>query len=181
MTPTLNILLLTVGFLVLAFFAAWIGRRLWLGRTRRSLVALIARKEALASAMRSLREWMESLADADLATWVGFVGDEDSVERRALGEIAHRAEIVAVESAAMPLPRVLHMLAEDLEGLARILHETSSRVDKATDPDAVLDGVGEVDLGSMEQRMAAIEAEIENLKSEYEVTDAAVYGGGMYI
>jgi hypothetical protein len=175
------IAIVVCGVVALAFVGAWLGRRLWLRRVRRLLIVLFSRTEAVASAVRSLRELMSRMADANDAVWVGFVEDGGSEERRALAEIAHRTDVVAVELANTPLPKVLHELADDIEALSRDIRDVTMAVDRARDVHAVLDTMGAIPLSEIAGRLRDVERKLNRLEEEFDVTDPAVYGGGLYI
>lgn len=176
----LIVVLATVG-IVAAFLAAWLGRRLWLRRVRRLLVMLFGSKEAVASAVRSLSELMERLAEADDDVWVPFVEDSESGERRAVGEIAHRMDVLAVELEAIPLPKVLHDLADGLQAVAEDIRDVTVAIDRSSTPSEVLEALDKVDLPGVTSHLREAGDALEELQGTFNVTDPAVYGGGLYI
>ena len=175
------IVLLAVVGIAAAFLAAWLGRRLWLRRVRRLLVMLFGSKEAVVSAVRSLSELMERLAEAGDDVWTLFVEDPESDERRAVGEIAHRMDVLAVELEAMPLPKALHGLADSLQSIAEDVRDMTVAIDRGTSAQGVLDALERVDLPGVTARLHEAGEALEGLQGTFNVTDPAVYGGGMYI
>lgn len=181
MTQEWIVVALTVVGIAAALLSAWLGRQLWLKRVRRQLVMLFSSREALTSAARSLNELIERLAEAGDDVWVLFVEDSESDERRAVGEIAHRMDMLAVELEAMPLPRVLHELADALQRIAGEIRDMTVAIDRAASPDEVLNALEGVDLPWIAQRMTETDRMLGELQGTFKVTDPAVYGGGLYI
>ena len=166
---------------VLAFASAWLGRRWWLRKARLALVGTFSRKEAVESALRSLTELMGRLADADDAVWTAFACDPESEERRAVGELRHRMEVVAGALATTPLPKAAHETADGIEEVARSVAEAMAGVERGGSPVLTVEAIAAIDIGGMRARFGEAEAELDALLDAFGVEDPSVYGGGLYI
>lgn len=158
-----------------------LGRRWWLRRARLALVGLFRRKEAVASGVKALVELFGRLAEADERSWLVFVSEPDSEERRAVAEIAHRLEVAEHELATRPLPMIAHEVADDLQRLAGQVGGVLTKMCESMDSDTVIDAITGLDIGDVVESLARAEEELQRLLEAFDVGDPAVYGGGMYI
>jgi hypothetical protein len=159
---------------------ALVGRRLWLRRVRRLLVTLTGRVESLDLAVRSLTGVLDRLSEAGDDEWEAFVDDGESDERRALGELGHRMDVLGHELAVMPLPRFLHPMADDMQAVAEKMRDLAATIDGG-DPEVIIDALAEIDLRELSNRVSSLVDQLTEHKQALKVTDEAVYGGGLYI
>jgi hypothetical protein len=171
---------LGVGLLA-ALLLTWLGRRIWVRRARRSLIALYSRAEAVRSGLESLEGVAARLAEAGEEEWESFVRDAESDERRALGEIVTRMRTAREDMEALPLPRSAWEIAERLEDVAEGIAEQAAAIDAAEDEASLLDAVGSLDLVGLEARYEEASDRLHDRMRAYGVEDVAVYGGGLYI
>lgn len=139
----------------------------------------MGRREAIQAALKVVERVVADLAGSDVEGLLAFAG-EDSEERRAVGEVAARMRIEASELADLALPKSLWGLADRLGEAAGELAEQAGRVGEASG-EGVLDALAELDLSQVRAALDAADSEMGSLSARYGVTDAAVYGGGLYI
>jgi hypothetical protein len=156
-----------------------VARYAWRRQIGRYLVGLMGRREAVASGIKAIDSVVLQLSQSDVETLLAFAG-EDSPERQAIAEIAGRMRIEASELADLALPKVLWPLADALGTSATQLAEQLTGVGES-EGEAVLDALAALDLGEVRSTLATADAEIARVAEQYDVTDAAVYGGGLYI
>ena len=119
------------------------------------------------------------LSQGDVKGLLAFV-EPHSEERRAIAEVAGRMRIEASELADVALPKTLWPLADHLGTAAQLLAEQLRGVGES-EGEAVLDALAGLDLAPVRSALAEADRELASASSAYEVTDAAVYGGGLYI
>lgn len=170
-----------VGAFATSVALAWLARRLYVGQVRRSLLAVLVRREAVRAAERGLRDVVASLAEAGDAQLVLFATGGSSEERRALEELASRMRIVADELGSMPLPKPLWQAATLVQDAAEAVLAEAAKVGAHGDLGTVIEGLSQIDLTQIEHSKRAADEEIERLPVGFRVDDPAVYGGGLYI
>jgi len=124
---------------------------------------------------------MRHLADEPTEKLLEFAEDPESVDRKTLTEIAQRMSMLADEMWTMPLPKRLWPVGEALGDAAATIGEEASRIHDLSEPDEVLTALGDVDLSRAEAEFEAAEALVNEAREYYDMQDAAVYGGGLYI
>ncbi len=181
MSPEVRSVVVLGGVLVAALLLTWLGRRIWVRRARRSLIALYSRAEAVRTGLESLGGVAARLAEADEEEWESFARDAGSEERRALGEIVTRMRTARADMETLPLPRSVWEIAERLEDVAESIADQAAAVDAAEDEAALLDAVGILDLVGLKARYEEASERLHERMRAYGVEDVAVYGGGLYI
>ena len=170
-----------IGVVAALLIAATVvaARLAWRKQVRRYIVGLVGRAEDIRAGLKALDSVVGGLISGGVEGLLAFAGS-DSDERHAVAEIASRMRIASNELAEQPLPKRLWPLADRLGEAAGTLAETASRVGEA-EGEAVLDALAELDLRPVRDALAASEEHVAVLAKEYELTDSAVYGGGLYI
>lgn len=173
--PYIVIGAVTAALIMVAALLARAVRR----RIRRCIVTLIGHREAIASALRTTEAVLSALLDDEGDALAAFVSP-GSDEREALAEIAERMKVEHGELKEIALPRQLSPLAHILRDTAGMLAEESARIGDAEGEDA-LDALASLDIARVRSALEDASSEIARLAERYEVTDASVYGGGLYI
>ena len=156
-------------------------RWIWHRASRRYLVRLIGRSENIIASKRTLESVIQHLADESAESIMEFAEDPESVDRKALLEITQGMAIVADELWTMPLPKHLWPVGEALGDAAATIGEESGRIHDLMEADEVLSALGEVDLGKVAKEHDRAQELVREACTYYDVADAAVYGGGLYI
>ncbi|MDO8914703.1 MAG: hypothetical protein Q7W16_01310 [Coriobacteriia bacterium] len=154
---------------------------LWRRQVRRSIIALVGRREAVMAAYRGLESVFTSLAAADADELAAFATDATSVQRRALEELHARMRIQSEELVELALPKRLWNAADLLGTAAGVLAVETGRVGEAIGPEGVLDALGEVDVAAISAALLPANEEIDVQLAARDIGDPAVYGGGLYI
>lgn len=170
-----------VALVAVGVAAALLGRFLYLRQVKRSLVTLAGRREGILAAAKGLELVLEHLLAADDATLSAFAGDPASEDRRALEDVAARTRIAADDLHGMALPKRLWPVAEAMEHAARIIAEQAGGVGEASEPDEVLAALAAVRISEINAAIDAANRSLDPLLEAFEVSDPAVYGGGLYI
>ena len=156
-----------------------LARLAWRRQVRRYLVALMGRREDIAAALKTVDGVVGALASGSVEDVISFARP-DSEERRVVADVASRMRIGADELADLPLPKKLWALADQLGAAAASLALAAAGVGEA-EGDAVLDALVALDLTPVRAVLDESAAESARLAELYDLTDAAVYGGGLYI
>lgn len=170
-----------VGVMLLSVAVFFGFRWTWHGASRRYLVRLIGRSENVIASRRTLEAVMRHLADEPAESLMKFAEDPESVDRKALLELTQGMAIVADELWTMPLPKRLWPVGEALGDAAATIGEESGRIHDLMDSEEVLAALGEVDLGKVAEEHDRAQELVREACTYYDVEDAAVYGGGLYI
>lgn len=160
-------------------FFAW--RFLWHRFSRRYLVALIGRRENVLASRRTLEAVIRHLADEPIEALLEFAGDPESVDRKALHEVTQRMALLSDDLWTMPLPSRLHPVGEALGDAAASISEEAGRVGELMGTDDVLEALQKIDLARVQQDSDRAESLVEEACEYYDVQEAAIYGGGLYI
>lgn len=167
---------------VLLLGAAYLGGRLAYRRmNRRYLVGVVGRREGVLASQRTLEAVIRHLADEDDAKLEYFATHPEDADRKALDEVARRMEIVTDELDTMPLPRPLHSAAMALADAAYIIAREAGRVGESSDQETVFSALAEVDVGLAADAVSAADARVAEASERFELDEASVYGGGLYI
>jgi hypothetical protein len=120
-----------------------------------------------------------TIAGGSVSDLLAFA-EPSSDERSAVAEVASRMRIQAGELADLALPKRLWPLADALGAAATGLADAAAGVGES-EGEAVLDALAVLDLRPVRSALASAEEHIGVLAQEYGLTDASVYGGGLYI
>ena len=149
--------------------------------TRRALMRLIVKAEAVDAAGDALSDVARQVGEGEYEVAEAFAFDPDSVERRALAEVHDRAAILVGELDAMPMPKRLVPVAGALADAAYTVREQAGCVkDGHVGPEA-LEALAEVDLGLVDTYRKKARILISEACEHYGLDDTAVYGGGLYL
>jgi hypothetical protein len=154
---------------------------LWRRQVRRSLIALIGRREAVVAAYNALEKVFAALAEGDADAITAFAIDSTSVHRKALEELHHRMRIQCDELADVALPKRLWAAADMLGTAAGKLAVETGRVGEAGPPEKVLEVLGKIDVAGISAALRPANEAIDALLEELDIEDPSVYGGGLYI
>lgn len=170
-----------IGVVAAVLIAATVvfARIAWRRQVRRYIVGLMGRREAIGTALKNIEGTMRVLAQGVVADVLAFSA-ADSEERHAFADIAARMSIESQEIAELPLPKKLWPLAEALGAAARELADQARRVGEA-DGDAALDALIALDISGVQRSLGDADGYIATLSTVYDLSDPAVYGGGLYI
>ncbi len=164
---------------VLVALTIVLARLAWRRQVRRYLVGLLGRREAIGAALKTVDGTIGALVEGSVDGLLAFA-EEGSEERRVLAEVAARMTMEAAELADLALPKTLWSLADALGAAATSLSEQVGRVGGATG-EAVLDALADLDLDASRASFAEADGLIASASTTYDLTDPAVYGGGLYI
>ncbi len=170
-----------VGILLIITGAVVLGAVWWRWRVRRYVIRLVGWCEGTQSAYRGLEEVATRLAGATDAELIEFASDSTHLDRKALVEIATQQAIADEELETVALPKRLWAIGANLAAAARAVSREASRVGEDAGPDAVLEGMGRIDLGSAALAVTGAAQALHGVCEELGVEDRAVYGGGLYI
>lgn len=149
--------------------------------TRRYVVRLVGMREGVVASQRTLEAVMRHLVDESDEALMAFAADRTSEDRRALVEVATRSTMLRDELDSIPVPVALLDATEELADLACVIAEEAGRVCDNQTSDEVLGALADVDLARVKKQFRAALAALEAVSREYDVEEAAVYGGGLYI
>ena len=156
-----------------------LARVAWRRRVGRYIITLTSHREAIVSALKTADAMVAMLAQSDADTLIEFTR-AGSEERQTLREIAERMRIEYGELRDIALPKSLWALADMLCKAAGTLADHAGAVGEA-EGEAVLDALLVLDLSPVRTGLRDAAAEAERVSRVYGVTEASVYGGGLYI
>jgi hypothetical protein len=168
------LLLLAAAVTAAVFFG---GRRY----TRRALMRLIVRAEAVDAAADALIGVVEQIGSATEEDAAAFADDAESVERRALHELHARAAIIVDELDHMPLPKRLVPVAEALSDAAFVVREQSECVGDDDRGQEALERLASVDVEQVQSYREKAHILLGEMCDSCGLDDRAVYGGGLYL
>lgn len=170
-----------IGVIAAVLIAATIvvARLAWRRQVRRYIVGLMGRREAIGTSLKTVENAMRVLAQGSVADILAF-SQEASEERHAFVDIAARMSIASQEIDELPLPKQLWPLADSLGAAARELVEQARGVGE-TDGESALDALIRLDITGVQRALADADGYIATLSTVYDLSDPAVYGGGLYI
>lgn len=157
------------------------GIWLWKRQVRSSLISLVGRREAIRASYRALESVFASLAEENPEELIAFAEQPENVRRKALEDVKDRMTMEVGELETVALPKSAWHCADLLGAAARKLRDEVAVITCASTPDAVLEAVAAIDVGSIRSAIAEAGTELDRLLTESKVDDAAVYGGGLYI
>jgi hypothetical protein len=154
---------------------------LWRRQVRAALIGLVSRREAIRAAYRALESVFAALAEDSPAEITEFAMNAASVQRKSLEELVGRMSMQSEELQNVALPKRFWHCADLLMAASSKLRDEVSAIHRAPTPDAVLAGVGRIDVSGVRSAIAAAGEELDRLLHENRVEDPSVYGGGLYI
>jgi hypothetical protein len=166
---------------LIAVGAYYAVRSIYRRLSRRYLVQVVGRREGVLASRRTLEAVVRHLADEDDAKLQHFASHPEDEDRRALTEVARRMEIAAEELDTMPLPRSLWPAAMALADAAYIIGKEAGRVGETADPAEVFSSLANVDIARARDQFEAADAMVKEAAERFDLDEAAVYGGGLYI
>lgn len=167
--------LLVLGAGIAAF---WFGRK---ELTRRALLRLVVRAEAVEAAEKALEDSVRRLASAGDTELEQFADDPESVERRTMGEVASRARLLADELDRMAVPRSLVHVADSLADAAFLIAQEAERVRDEDVGPVAFDRLAAIDLKLARQYAEKARLHVIDACDVCGLEDTAVYGGGLYL
>lgn len=170
----------TVGILLIAGIVVG-SIFLWRRQVRKSLIGLVGRREAVRAAYRGLESVFSALAEESPEQISEFATVSTSVHRRSLEELAIRMAMQVEELQSLALPKTAWHCADLLMAASATLRDEVVKINHASSPEAVLEGVGKIDVPAIRLAMATAGEELDRLLKENRIEDSAVYGGGLYI
>lgn len=171
--------IIAVSAVALVALTVVLARLAWRRQVRRFLVGLLGRRAAMEAALKTVDGTIRTLAAGSVDELLAF-SEEGSEERRALAEVASRMTIEAAELADLALPKKLWDLADALGAAASSLADQVGRVGDSSG-EVVLDALLDLDLDAVRGSLMQADALIDAASAAYDLTDPAVYGGGLYI
>jgi len=170
------------GSVLLLVAAATGGVLVWRAAERRYLLRLISRREAVLAVRQALENVVVQLADGSDERLEMFSSDADSADRRVLGEVASRAQVLADELDMMALPKRLVPAAKALGDAAYVVAREAGKVLHDENGDRALEMLGSIDLEAVSRVFEAATTEVSSACGSCGVDeDSTVYGGGLYL
>jgi hypothetical protein len=148
---------------------------------RRYVLRLIRSRESIEAAHQALADVLGRLAEGTEQELRVFADDADSIERRALQEIALRARLLADELDFTALPSGLIPAAEALADVAYLIGREAGRVSDEATGDTALEALGSIDLDAIEKYHLAALVAVQRVCEVCGIEDSEVYGGGLYL
>jgi hypothetical protein len=142
---------------------------------------LVRSREGLDSVRQALGDSLGRLAEGTEAELRTFADDTDSAERRALHEVASRAQLLADELDVTALPGGFIPAAESLADAAHLIAVEAGRVRDNACGDEALEELGSIDLDAVETYYRAAIVAVRQVCEACGIDDSAVYGGGLYL
>lgn len=172
---------IAVGILIVGI-GGFLGYRFGFRRVvRRYLVGLIARRENLEASRRALEQVVSHLADAQDEALMEFAQEPASEDRRTFHEVAQRMGLLRDDLDHMRLPARVIPIAEQMADSAYLIALEAGKIRDDMAPDEVLEAVGTIDLAAISSHLDETRRVLEASCGEYDIQEAAVYGGGLYI
>jgi hypothetical protein len=156
-----------------------LSRLVWRRQVRSFIVGLMGRRAAIDAALKTAESVVAVLAQGSVKELLAFAAPE-SEDRRVMAEIARRMLMESGELADLALPKSLWPLADRLGDAASLLADEAGRVGDAQG-EAVLDALAALDLGPARAALNEADGHVASVSTTYDLTDPAVYGGGLYI
>jgi len=170
------------GSVLLLVAAVTGGILAWRAAERRYLLRLISRREAVIAVRQVLESAVARLAKGSDEQLETFSSDADSADRRVLGEVAARAQVLADELDVMALPKRLIPAAKALSDAAYVVAREAGKVLHEENGDLALEMLGSVDLEAVSQAFEAATIAVSGACRLCGVDeDSTVYGGGLYL
>lgn len=172
---------LGVGALLLAAATAAVAILGWRAYQRRMVLRLSGRAEAIEAASGALIDAVERLAGSSDEELEAFADDVDAAERRALHEVANRADMLHHELDRMPLPKKFVSVGEALADAAYVVAIQAASVrDEHVGLDA-LEDLGSIDLSAVRSYTRNGRALLSAACKANGIEDTTIYGGGLYL
>ena len=169
-----GVVLVLAGLTVAAVFA-------WQSAERRYALRLVGLGQGVDFVRQALADSLGRLAEGTDQELTAFANNPDSLERRALHEVAMRAHLLADELDAMALPGSLVPTADALADAAYLIAKEAGKVNDDVVGDDAYAALSAVDLEAVETYYRAAMVKIGELREACGLEDAAVYDGGLYL
>lgn len=179
--PTWAIALLGIGTLLLAVAltgAAWLG---WKTYVRRSLMRLVVRTEEVEASFQALIDALGRLAVASDEDLEGFAEDPESTERRVLGDVAMRADLITDELDRLKLPQSLIGAANALADAAYLIAQEARLVTADDRGSQALEKIIALDTEAVGGYVTQAHRRISDACADWGLEETNVYGGGLYL
>ena len=148
---------------------------------RNSAMVLVARREGVDFVRQALADSLSRLAEGTDDALRTFADNPDSIERRALSEVASRSALLAEEIDTTPFPKSLLRAGVALGDTAYLIARESAKVQPGMRGDVALAALGSIDLEAVETYYRAALVAVEDACESCGLEDANVYGGGLYL
>lgn len=158
--------------------AAWFG---WKSFERRSLMRIVTRTEAVETAAQALVDVFTRLSEASDEALEEFARDPETSERRALYEVALKADMVSDELDRMRLPRSLVAVAEAVADAAHLIAHESRVVGESDIGDDALAKLSLMELELVQAYTSQARRRVHESCTECGLEETNVYGGGLYL
>lgn len=176
-----SIIFLVLGVLVVAgglIAGGWYGFKAY---ERRVLLRMLARTEAVEATVQALDDTLARLSTAEDEELETFAQDPDSGERRALHEVADRAQLLKDELDSVRLPAAEIPLAEALADAAYLAAREAACVTDSDLGQDALEKLASIDLSKVKAYTKRARTKLEAAFAAAGLEDTAVYGGGLYL
>ncbi|PKQ17295.1 MAG: hypothetical protein CVT67_00335 [Actinobacteria bacterium HGW-Actinobacteria-7] len=168
----------TIALMAALAAAAWYG---WRTFERRSLLRIVVRTEAVEAAGQALFDVFSRLAEAGDEELTAFADEPESSERRALYEVALKADMISDELDRMRLPRSLIAVAGSVADAAFLVSKEARAVDESDTGDVALEHMSAVDLATVRAYTDQARRRVHESCVECGLEETNVYGGGLYL
>jgi hypothetical protein len=148
---------------------------------RRTAMNLVARREGVDFVRQALADTLGRLAEGTDDELRAFAYDPDSLERRALVEVASRSALLAEEIDATALPKAHLRAAVALGDAAYLIARESAKVQPGMRGEITFEALGTIDLEAVETYYQAALAAVADVCESCGLEDENVYGGGLYL
>lgn len=170
-----------LGALLLALAGFLLVRSAYRRLSRRHLIKVIGRREGVLASRSTLEAVMRHIADEDEERLDRFAMNPEDEDRRALSEVAQRMDIVTEELDTMPLPRSLWPAAAALADAAYVIGQEAGRLGESDDPYEVRAELEQIDVSRVALAFTVADERVKEASERFDLDEAAVYGGGLYI
>jgi len=159
----------------------FLGKALWKAFVRRYLMRLIGGREGLLAGKRTLERVLSDVSAADVDGLVRFASDPNDEDRKALADLSTNMQSLADEMALMPLPKRLWPAGEALSDVGTLMFQQARAVAVAQDGEAALSALLALDVEAVQNAADLADERLRIMGERYDMEEAAVYGGGLYI
>lgn len=179
--PVWVVIVIVLGTLLLVAAVAAVIWFSWRTFDRRVLLRLLVRTEAVEAASQALVEVITRLSDATDEELGSFADDPESAERRALYEVALKAEMLTDELDRMRLPRSRMAVAEAIADAAYLVSVQARLVGEEDTGTLALEHMSAIDLDKVKAYTSQARRRVHEACVECGLEETNVYGGGLYL
>lgn len=148
---------------------------------RLKLVALIGYRERIRASKQTLETILRNLADDSDEALVAFASDGNNETRKALAEIANRMSMTRDELDVKRMPSVFLPATIELADYAYTIADVAEWLHSGVSEDDMLQRMGAVNLNLVVQQADIADSMLHALCDRFDIEDAVVYGGGLYL